>query len=206
MTRSHLVIVIGLYVPTVLMVTCIFGHDGVLASSSDLKESFFDNVNSRARRQLVPDSTEEGKCREGRVFRTSIPKGETNVDHLNGFLVDSYDDADIRDKCVQECCKLGPETCQFAWIFTGKCFAVGCTKENVDKCVPSSIPSMKSSTYILVVHSSVTTEDQPGMIMLLATAHNNILDGGGLTFSFIENFLPHIALCVCVSECVSDCV
>lgn len=178
------------------MVTCISGHDGVLASSSDLKESFFDNVNSRARRQLVPDSTEEGKCREGRIFRTSIPKGETNVDHLNGFLVDSYDDADIQDQCVQECCKLGPETCQFAWIFTGKCFAVGCTKENVDKCVPSSIPAMKSSTYILVLHSSVTTKDQPGMIMLLATAHIYWM-GVVLLFPSLKTSC-HTLHCVCV--------
>jgi hypothetical protein len=80
------------------------------------------------------------------VYKGAIPSGEAYVDYLDSFVVlGSYEDA--VQECVVHCCTLGREHCQYAWLFSGKCFTIGCTKKNAEKCQPKERPSL-TSTYV----------------------------------------------------------
>ena len=79
----------------------------------------------------------------------SIPVGGTKVDHFDGYL----DGGSIKE-CAAECCKLGAETCQYAWMFKDKCFMIGCKPENAWKCAPQLVSKLSSeSIYTSVGHA-----------------------------------------------------
>lgn len=108
----------------------------------------------------VQDSSEDDveaveglTCDVGDVFAASIPTGQTKVDFISAFVVSSYSGKQAIAQCISQCCKLGPEKCQYAWLFTGKCFTVGCTQEGADKCLPLSVPNIKTSVYVQIQHS-----------------------------------------------------
>lgn len=89
---------------------------------------------------------EGSQCGIAGIYRAAIPAGETKVDHFNGFQGEQYGGS--LKECAKQCCKLGPEICQYAWVFTGKCFAVGCTEENSRKCVPKTLSTLTTSIYV----------------------------------------------------------
>lgn len=100
----------------------------------------------------------------------SIPAGRNGVDHIKSAILEGSDDEAGVVECIQECCKLGPNLCQYVWIFTGKCFAVGCTEENAHKCAPLKVSTLESSVYASIQYpsssSSFSSQEQtvPGAV------------------------------------------
>ena len=64
----------------------------------------------------------------------SIPTGNVkNLDYLHSLGVsDSYKD------CAELCCRHGPR-CQIGWLFSGKCYAVGCNSDHKKMCKPKTV-------------------------------------------------------------------
>lgn len=78
-----------------------------------------------------PDNpTDELHCSLGRLYRNSIPRGQTHVDSIH-----SIGSHVTIEGCAQRCCELGPTQCQYAWIFEYRCFAVACP-DNPELCTP----------------------------------------------------------------------
>lgn len=120
------------------------------SSSSDT-----DQPSSSSSRNPLADYFERsdlGECGIEHVYMASIPAGKTEVDYFNGYMDGEYSSS--IEECAQQCCKLGQKICQYAWIFTEKCFVIGCTRENARKCVPDSVSQRIPSTYASVRYST----------------------------------------------------
>lgn len=88
----------------------------------------------------------ESQCAIGHVYMTSIPAGQTNVDHIDPYMIS---DGSSIEECASQCCK-DPQLYQYAWIITAKCFCVGCDPLNKEKCAPMSLKTLTDSTYALL--------------------------------------------------------
>lgn len=54
----------------------------------------------------------------------------------------------VTEGCIQACCD-NAEQCQYAWVFRGLCFLVGCDEEKQELCEPRDMSGTgMSSTYI----------------------------------------------------------
>lgn len=115
------------------------------------------------------DDLESLTCDIGDVFSASIPTGQTKVDFISAFIISGLSGKQAIARCISQCCKLGPDKCQYAWLFTGKCFTVGCTEEGADKCVPLSVPSIKSSIYVQIQRSSSSHQQAGACDSILLT-------------------------------------
>lgn len=96
---------------------------------------------------------QENECvlKVGGVHKASIPAGRTEVDYIKSYHVDTSSEEGIKE-CISWCCQLGGNHCQYAWLFTGKCFAIGCTEENAGQCRPVHVLSLSSSIYVALRH------------------------------------------------------
>lgn len=97
----------------------------------------------------------------GGIHEASLPTGQTSVDYIKPFLVDTSTEEGIKE-CVTQCCQLGSSRCQYVWLFTSKCFAIGCTAENADKCRPMRMPALSSSAYVAVEYRPGLEADNGG--------------------------------------------
>lgn len=89
------------------------------------------------------ETSEPDQCKVSRIYKSSLPSGQTAVDYIT-----VYKDVSVK-MCIAECCKLGAELCQYAWLFTEQCILVGCSQQNATQCVPVNIPSLQdTSTYV----------------------------------------------------------
>ena len=97
------------------------------------------------RQQSVEEksSTEESQCAIAEVYATSIPTGQTKVDHIDPYTIS---DGTSIEECASKCCK-NTQIYQYAWIITAKCFCVGCDPLNEEKCAPISLKTLTDSTY-----------------------------------------------------------
>ncbi len=124
---------------------------------------FIDHEDQRQKSQ----SNITDHCKVGQVHMASIPAGRNGVDHIKSAILEGSDDEAGVVECIQECCKLGPNLCQYVWIFTGKCFAVGCTEENAHKCAPLKVSTLESSVYASIQYpsssSSFSSQEQTGI-------------------------------------------
>ena len=71
-----------------------------------------------------------------------------------------------QEDCFHRCCTLGPNDCQYLWIFEDKCFAVSCDRSS-RTCEPMPLGRTSrpvTTTYVRMRFSSVVTpatHDQP---------------------------------------------
>lgn len=103
---------------------------------------------------------ESSQCSINQVHMSSIPTGETKVDYFHGYMDGEYSGS--IEECAEQCCKLGPDICQYAWIFTEKCFIIGCSPLNAWKCAPEAVHYSKlgPSIYASVAHSAEQGEEE----------------------------------------------
>ncbi len=108
----------------------------------------------------------EGGCSVAVYYKGSIPTGMTEEDYFKPISIAEGDN--VYEQCLKECCKLGPDHCQYTWIFRGECFAVGCTKLNAAKCKPKKVKSLKKSVYLRMAYQEDNMDSPPpGKIELL---------------------------------------
>ena len=96
-------------------------------------------------RRLQWENTDNLQCSPGRLHFHSIPRGQTHVDsiHSLGSLTNQ--------ECEQECCRLGPGLCQYAWVFERKCFAVACP-DNPENCEPKELAGIETTYLHMLWH------------------------------------------------------
>ena len=83
------------------------------------------------------------QCKVSHIFKSSIPSGQTEVDYIT-----VHKDISVKT-CIDQCCKLGAQLCQYAWLFTEQCILVGCSQQNATKCLPLNMPTLQdTSTYV----------------------------------------------------------
>lgn len=124
----------------------LFGHD----NDYSWKDYYYDSQQSD-QTAVTEQEAKGGQCEISHVYTASLPVGKTEVDYFNGYMDGEH--AGSIEECAAECCRLGREVCQYAWIFTDKCVVVGCTEENAWKCIPISNPKLSSSVYASVSYS-----------------------------------------------------
>ena len=76
-------------------------------------------------------------------------------------LVASGEGNILMERCIEQCCELGPPLCQYTWIISGKCFAIGCKIENSNKCLPKTMSEVAESLYVEMTYNRLT--EQTGM-------------------------------------------
>ena len=86
-----------------------------------------------------------------------------------GFQSDKPDDIDFqlleggyrnKSQCLLKCCELGPQVCQYLWLFKGNCVAVACTPHTSISCTPEQlVPADVPSSVTAYVNIEYSRED-----------------------------------------------
>lgn len=85
-----------------------------------------------------PEDEDEPACRIVKLYKKVVPHSGVEVDSVTALLHTTD-----MERCIQACCQRGPNVCQYAWLFEGKCLAVSCHL-NPAKCYPKSVSTYTS--------------------------------------------------------------
>ena len=101
----------------------------------------------RPQQCTTPDTLYDGTVPKG--FATNGPDG------LESVLLLLEGPEMVRSQCLQKCCELGPQQCQYLWLIRTKCFAVACSSfsTNCDpQALPANVPAY-TSTYVKIQYN-----------------------------------------------------
>ena len=43
------------------------------------------------------------------------------------------------EDCLHKCCRKGPNSCQYMWVFKNQCFSVACSSDSISLCYPQDV-------------------------------------------------------------------
>ena len=78
-----------------------------------------------------------------KIYENAIPYGEAKTDVIRTLSRTNT----TQENCAELCCKVGPEVCQYAWLFGDRCYAVAC-HHNKTLCQPTRV--IFNSTYMRI--------------------------------------------------------
>ena len=131
------------------------------SSSKPYGDDFQPNQN-RFEQSAFPNFQTDSPSSQSRVPADSQPQGTEQESHDSGssdnckvadHYQNSYPSGNIRElditpleanspvQCLQQCCTLGPTTCQYIWVLKDKCYAVACSPMTESLCMPREMSS-----------------------------------------------------------------
>ncbi len=93
------------------------------------------------------------QCLVEEVYRQSVPKKLSHVERVK-VLAFTWS---VKE-CLELCCSLDPYSCQYTWLFGGRCVAVSCDMPS--HCQPQSIADSETfSVYIKMGYTATSTNN-----------------------------------------------
>ncbi len=145
-----------------------------LSSSNSWPFNKDDDVNSRqsnGNSWSFPTDSEQQEsvntqfeCGLANIYRSSIPTGRTKMSNIETTELEKP------EECIQACCDIGPEKCQYAWMFAKKCFLIGCDEEEKNLCEPMQFHKAAIESTYYKVQLVITGMQVIFLIMLLQSA------------------------------------